>query len=36
VRFDTGVEPAGRIGERIVEWLATWDRSATASPEHSR
>ena len=36
VRFDTGVEPAGRIAERIVEWLATWDRSATASPEHSR
>jgi shikimate kinase len=36
VRFDTGVEPAGRIAERIVEWLATWDRSVTLSPEHSR
>ena len=36
VRFDTGAEPAARIAERIVEWLATWDRSVTASPEHSR
>jgi shikimate kinase len=36
VRFDTEVEPAGRIAQRIVEWLATWDRSVTASPEHSR
>jgi hypothetical protein len=27
---------AARIAERIVEWLATWDRSVTASPEHSR
>jgi shikimate kinase len=36
VRFDTGAEPAGPIAERIVEWLATWDRSVTASTEHSR
>jgi hypothetical protein len=35
MRFDTGAEPAGRIAERIIEWLADWPGSNATSSEHS-
>ena len=35
MRLDTGAEPAGRIAERIIEWLADWTGSNATSSEHS-
>ena len=35
VRFDTGAEPAGRIAERIIDWLAEWNGSSATPSEHS-
>ena len=35
VRFDTGVDPPGKIAERIVAWLSTHGRSDVPVPEES-